>query len=94
MYRVGGKFEKTVRPPFSHFLILTLKALTKKAKTSHLRSLGPSPRFLQQLQVPLVPFEDCKLSTTFKVTSNMFCAGYGQDTIGDSCKGDSGESEV
>lgn len=45
---------------------------------------------MQRLQVPLVPIEDCKLSTSFKVTSNMFCAGYGQDTIGDSCKGDSG----
>jgi secreted trypsin-like serine protease len=55
-----------------------------------LKESGPQPKFLQELRMPLVPQNTCKTSTQFKVTGNMFCAGYAQEIVGDACKGDSG----
>ncbi|XP_022707253.1 uncharacterized protein LOC111270994 isoform X3 [Varroa jacobsoni] len=51
---------------------------------------GGQPRFLQEIKLPLVEPDKCRASTTHPVTSNMFCAGYNQDIVGDACKGDSG----
>ncbi|OQR79970.1 mannan-binding lectin serine protease 1-like [Tropilaelaps mercedesae] len=51
---------------------------------------GGQPRFLQEIKIPLVEPDKCRASTTHPVTSNMFCAGYNQDIVGDACKGDSG----
>ena len=55
-----------------------------------LKENGPQPRFLQELRVPIVEESKCRASTAFKVTSNMFCAGFGKEVLGDACKGDSG----
>ncbi|CAG2164721.1 unnamed protein product [Oppiella nova] len=55
-----------------------------------LKENGPQPRFLQELRVPIVEEGKCRSSTAFKVTANMFCAGYGKEVLGDACKGDSG----
>ncbi|RWS11401.1 Coagulation factor X-like protein [Dinothrombium tinctorium] len=55
-----------------------------------LKENGPQPRKLQEIRMPIVDFKVCKNSTNFKVTTNMFCAGYAQEIIGDACKGDSG----
>ncbi|UYV79480.1 hypothetical protein LAZ67_17002810 [Cordylochernes scorpioides] len=57
----------------------------------HLTDDGRSlPRFLQALRIPIMPQDVCIKSTTYPVTRSMFCAGYGQEIAGDSCKGDSG----
>ncbi|XP_059831441.1 prothrombin [Hypanus sabinus] len=47
---------------------------------------------LQQIHLPIVDQEICKSSTSIKVTSNMFCAGFSpeSDRRGDACEGDSG----
>ncbi|KAI1303134.1 Coagulation factor X [Halotydeus destructor] len=55
-----------------------------------LKENGPQPKYLQELRMPIVPLASCRESTQFKVTSNMFCAGYAQEIVGDACKGDSG----
>ncbi|XP_054161949.1 uncharacterized protein LOC128959934 [Oppia nitens] len=55
-----------------------------------LKENGPQPRYLQELRVPIVEENKCRASTAFKVTANMFCAGYGKEVLGDACKGDSG----
>lgn len=55
-----------------------------------LKENGPQPKFLQELRMPIVPQAQCKSSTQFQVTPNMFCAGYAQEIVGDACKGDSG----
>lgn len=51
---------------------------------------GPPSRSLQQVRVPLVSDIECNSSTAFTITPNMFCAGYEQSYLGDTCKGDSG----
>lgn len=48
------------------------------------------PRFMQEVRLPIIDHDTCKRSTTYKVTDNMFCAGYKQDIVGDACQGDSG----
>ncbi|XP_076334873.1 mannan-binding lectin serine protease 1-like isoform X1 [Tachypleus tridentatus] len=53
---------------------------------------GLQPRFLREIRIPVVEDSVCIASTIYRVTSNMFCAGYSQETKyrKDSCKGDSG----
>lgn len=55
-----------------------------------LKEGGPQPKFLQELRLPIQAQSVCSNSTTFKVSKNMFCAGYAQEIVGDACKGDSG----
>lgn len=55
-----------------------------------LKENGPLPRYLHKIRLPIVDRVKCRQSTTFKVTDNMFCAGYGKEIVGDACKGDSG----
>lgn len=55
-----------------------------------LKDDGPTPRFLQEIRLPIVDQSDCVKSTEHKVTRNMFCAGYAQEILGDACHGDSG----
>lgn len=55
-----------------------------------LKENGPLPRYLHRIRLPIVDLQRCRQSTTFKVTDNMFCAGYGKEIVGDACKGDSG----
>ncbi|CAH1784689.1 unnamed protein product [Owenia fusiformis] len=51
---------------------------------------APRPRFLNEIRLPIVNQKTCKSSTGFKVTENMFCAGYKREIVGDACEGDSG----
>jgi len=55
-----------------------------------LKEGGPQPKYLQELKLPIQLQSVCSNSTTFKVSKNMFCAGYAQEIVGDACKGDSG----
>ncbi|XP_075591411.1 uncharacterized protein LOC124492278 isoform X2 [Dermatophagoides farinae] len=55
-----------------------------------LKENGPLPRYLHRIRLPIIDLQRCRQSTTFKVTDNMFCAGYGKEIVGDACKGDSG----
>ncbi|KAJ6221918.1 hypothetical protein RDWZM_000463 [Blomia tropicalis] len=55
-----------------------------------LKENGPLPRYLHKIRLPIVDDGRCLRSTAFKVTENMFCAGYGKEIVGDACKGDSG----
>ncbi|XP_049523868.1 LOW QUALITY PROTEIN: uncharacterized protein LOC119454094 [Dermacentor silvarum] len=48
------------------------------------------PRYLQEIELPIVDHEVCRNATVHKVTENMFCAGYAQEIVGDACQGDSG----
>lgn len=48
------------------------------------------PRYLQEIELPIVNQEVCRNATVHKVTENMFCAGYAQEIVGDACQGDSG----
>ncbi|RWS30669.1 Coagulation factor X-like protein [Leptotrombidium deliense] len=82
-----GKNEKMIDDNF--FKTGTLK-MGHVTGWGQLKENGPQPRKLQELRLPIVEQSLCKNSTNFKVTSNMFCAGYAQETIGDACKGDSG----
>uniref|UniRef100_UPI00398F785B coagulation factor VII-like n=1 Tax=Pristiophorus japonicus TaxID=55135 RepID=UPI00398F785B len=54
---------------------------------------GVVPNTLQALQLPLVRWSTCRQTTQFKITKNMFCAGY-LDENQDSCSGDSGGPHV
>ena len=48
-------------------------------------------RRMHQVKVPIVDQASCKAAhTKYSVTSNMFCAGYRNGTLGDACQGDSG----
>lgn len=48
---------------------------------------------LKMLEVPYVDRNTCKVSSSFTITQNMFCAGY--DTkLEDACQGDSGGPHV
>ncbi|XP_026013321.1 coagulation factor VII [Astatotilapia calliptera] len=54
-----------------------------------LAEFGSTSRYLQRLQLPRVPVQECRLHTGLNITKNMICAGFkrgGQDA----CKGDSG----
>ncbi|XP_054711220.1 uncharacterized protein LOC129220814 [Uloborus diversus] len=55
-----------------------------------LKESGPSPRYLQEIKLPVVDRSICVASTNYTVSRNMFCAGYAQEIIGDACHGDSG----
>lgn len=55
-----------------------------------LKENGPLPRYLHKIRLPIVDDNKCRISTSFRVTENMFCAGYGTEVVGDACKGDSG----
>ncbi|KAE8277404.1 Prothrombin [Larimichthys crocea] len=50
------------------------------------------PSALQQIHLPIVDQDTCRMSTTVRITDNMFCAGYRPDDVqrGDACEGDSG----
>ncbi|XP_022109029.1 low-density lipoprotein receptor-related protein 4-like [Acanthaster planci] len=50
---------------------------------------GPFPRYLTEVDVPIVGQQKCIRSTTYLVTERMFCAGY-KKKKGDACRGDSG----
>ncbi|XP_035220366.1 complement C1s-A subcomponent-like isoform X2 [Stegodyphus dumicola] len=55
-----------------------------------LKQHGLSPRFLQEIRLPIVDQKTCMASTNYTVSRNMFCAGYAQEIVGDACHGDSG----
>ncbi|KAM5288082.1 coagulation factor VII [Ctenodactylus gundi] len=48
---------------------------------------------LKMLEVPYVDRNTCKLSSSFTITQNMFCAGYDAE-LEDACQGDSGGPHV
>ncbi|XP_045422639.1 coagulation factor X-like isoform X1 [Lemur catta] len=48
---------------------------------------------LKMLEVPYVDRNSCKLSSSFTITQNMFCAGYDAQPE-DACQGDSGGPHV
>ncbi|MBZ3882410.1 Coagulation factor X [Sciurus carolinensis] len=48
---------------------------------------------LKMLEVPYVDRNTCKLSSSFTITQNMFCAGYDANPE-DACQGDSGGPHV
>ncbi|XP_070435468.1 coagulation factor X [Equus przewalskii] len=48
---------------------------------------------LKMLEVPYVDRNTCKLSSSFVITQNMFCAGYDSNPE-DACQGDSGGPHV
>jgi secreted trypsin-like serine protease len=84
--------EKAERKEFEDYYLSPKNGLRLGHVTGwgQLKENGPQPRFLQELRVPIVEDSKCRASTAFKVTSNMFCAGYGKEVLGDACKGDSG----
>jgi secreted trypsin-like serine protease len=51
---------------------------------------GQLPDALNEVRLPVVDRGTCANSSIYPFTQNMFCAGFGQATRGDSCKGDSG----
>ncbi|XP_030855970.1 low-density lipoprotein receptor-related protein 5-like [Strongylocentrotus purpuratus] len=52
---------------------------------------GPYPRYLTEVDLPVVKSKKCKDATTFEVTRYMFCAGYASaEEKKDACQGDSG----
>nr|XP_006823524.1 PREDICTED: prothrombin-like [Saccoglossus kowalevskii] len=55
-----------------------------------IREGGTYPRYLKEVELPVRRIGECRKSTRFSVTTNMFCAGYKLEMRGDSCKGDSG----
>ncbi|XP_064633272.1 uncharacterized protein LOC135491380 [Lineus longissimus] len=52
--------------------------------------VNAQPRYLKEITLPLVDPELCRNSTSYPTTSNMFCAGYDREVMGDTCAGDSG----
>ncbi|KAM3602158.1 uncharacterized protein V6R79_025216 [Siganus canaliculatus] len=69
--------------------------LLRESKTSlvsgwgHIRFQGLSAPRLQKLEIEYIERTDCTQSSKFKVTQNMFCAGF--ENMGkDACQGDSG----
>ncbi|XP_077926195.1 coagulation factor X isoform X2 [Halichoerus grypus] len=54
---------------------------------------GRPSRTLKMMEVPYVDRNTCKLSSSFSITQNMFCAGYDLKPQ-DACQGDSGGPHV
>ncbi|XP_052608723.1 coagulation factor X [Peromyscus californicus insignis] len=54
---------------------------------------GRQSNILKMLEVPYVDRNTCKLSSSFSITQNMFCAGY-DAKLEDACQGDSGGPHV
>lgn len=54
---------------------------------------GRPSAILKMLEVPYVDRNTCKLSSSFTITQNMFCAGYDTNPE-DACQGDSGGPHV
>ncbi|XP_077014844.1 coagulation factor X [Tamandua tetradactyla] len=54
---------------------------------------GQTSTTLKMLEVPYVDRNTCKLSSSFTITQNMFCAGYDLNPE-DACQGDSGGPHV
>ncbi|XP_051037904.1 uncharacterized protein LOC127220220 [Phodopus roborovskii] len=54
---------------------------------------GRQSNILKMLEVPYVDRNTCKLSSSFTITQNMFCAGY-DAKLEDACQGDSGGPHV
>ncbi|XP_032888855.1 coagulation factor VII-like [Amblyraja radiata] len=54
---------------------------------------GLKTKTLRTLQVPMVWPSECRQSSKFNITDNMFCAGY-REALKDTCKGDSGGPHV
>ena len=82
-----GKLQNDTEEVFFKYQTLKMGHVTGWGQ---LKEHGPQPKFLQELRMPIVSPTSCRASTQFKVTSNMFCAGYAQEIVGDACKGDSG----
>ncbi|XP_053419987.1 coagulation factor X [Nycticebus coucang] len=59
-------------------------------RTHEMGRLSPT---LKMLEVPYVDRNTCKLSSSFTITQNMFCAGYDAKPE-DACQGDSGGPHV
>ncbi|XP_012860542.1 coagulation factor X [Echinops telfairi] len=57
------------------------------------RENGRPSTILKMLEVPYVDRNKCKLSSSFPITQNMFCAGYDVKQL-DACQGDSGGPHV
>lgn len=51
---------------------------------------APVSRVLKEVVIPIKNQTTCKMSTRLPVTSNMFCAGFGIDGVGEPCIGDGG----
>nr|Q58L93.1 RecName: Full=Venom prothrombin activator porpharin-D; Short=vPA; AltName: Full=Venom coagulation factor Xa-like protease; Contains: RecName: Full=Porpharin-D light chain; Contains: RecName: Full=Porpharin-D heavy chain; Flags: Precursor [Pseudechis porphyriacus]AAX37263.1 factor X-like protease porpharin D precursor [Pseudechis porphyriacus] len=59
----------------------------------HTRSGGQTSNTLKVVTIPYVDRHTCMLSSDFRITPNMFCAGY--DTLPrDACQGDSGGPHI
>ncbi|XP_032886197.1 coagulation factor IX isoform X1 [Amblyraja radiata] len=58
-----------------------------------LHSMGGDPQVLQRINIPYIERSICKDSSKYRVTKNMFCAGF-PDATKDSCQGDSGGPHV
>lgn len=54
---------------------------------------GRQSKVLKMMEVPYVDRNTCRLSTSFSITQNMFCAGYDAKQE-DACQGDSGGPHV
>lgn len=54
---------------------------------------GRQSKVLKMMEVPYVDRNTCRLSTSFSITQNMFCAGYDSKQE-DACQGDSGGPHV
>ncbi|EGW07253.1 Coagulation factor X [Cricetulus griseus] len=54
---------------------------------------GRQSNVLKMMEVPYVDRNTCKLSSSFTITQNMFCAGY-DAKLEDACQGDSGGPHV
>ncbi|XP_038067564.1 low-density lipoprotein receptor-related protein 4-like [Patiria miniata] len=89
-----GQFSDYLRPlclPSKALARQLLKAgaMGKVAGWGRLVEGGPYPRYLTEVDVPVVGQQKCIKSTKYLVTDNMFCAGY-KKKKGDACRGDSG----
>ncbi|XP_023142748.3 coagulation factor IXa [Amphiprion ocellaris] len=87
-------FSTTVRPVCIGPKAFT-EALVKESSPATVsgwgrtRFLGSTASTLQKVEVPFTDRTECKHSSSSRITSVMFCAGY-YDEAKDACQGDSG----